>query len=155
RNLHAVDKGFNADRLLIFRIQPQLNGYEPAEIAALYTRLLDRLEAIPGVRGATLSRHPLVALSRRSDGVTVEGSAKTAGTGADINIVAANFFDTMEIPLLLGRAFDERDHADAASVAVVNESFVATHLAGINPIGRRLWFGDNTDGPPIEIVGMT
>ena len=155
RNLHAVDKGFNADHLLIFRIQPQLNGYAPTDSAALYTRLIERIEAIPGVRGATLSRHPLLALSRRADGVTIEGGATTAGASAEVNIVAANFFDTMEIPLLLGRRFDERDRADATNVAVVNERFVATHLAGTNPIGRRLWFGDEASGTPIEIVGMT
>ncbi len=155
RNLHAVDKGFNADHLLIFRIQPQLNGYAPTESAALYTRVIERIEAIPGVRGATLSRHPLLALSRRADGVTIEGVATSAGASAEVNVVAANFFDTMEIPLLLGRAFDERDRADATSVAVVNERFAATHLAGTNPIGRRLWFGDAASGTPIEIVGMT
>ena len=64
-------------------------------------------------------------------------------------------FDTMEIPLLLGRDFDERDRAGSTSVAVVNERFAATYLAGASPIGRRLWFGDAGSGNPIEIVGMT
>ncbi len=154
RNLHAVDKGFNADRLLIFRIQPQLNGYEPAESAALYTRMIERLEAIPGVRGATLSRQPLLACSRRADGVTIEGVA-ASDAGVEINVVAANFFDTMEIPLLIGRRFDERDRAGATKVAVVNERFATTHLAGANPLGYRLWFGDEARGTPMEIVGMT
>jgi len=154
RNLYAVDKGFNADHLLIFGVQPQLNGYAPTESAALYTRMIERLEAIPGVRGATLSRQPLLALSRRADGVTIEGVA-TVRASAEVNVVAANFFDTMEIPLLLGRRFDERDRAEATRVAVVNERFVATHLAGTNPIGHRLWFGAAASGTPIEIVGMT
>jgi predicted permease len=155
RNLHAVDKGFNADSLLIFRVQPQLNGYAPPEIAALYTRLIERIEAIPGVRGATLSRHPLLALSRRSDGITIEGVARTAGAGVDVNVVAPNFFETMEMPLLLGRAFHERDDTARPAVAVVNERFAAVYLDGANPIGRRLWFGDGASGAPIEIVGMT
>jgi predicted permease len=155
RNLYAVDKGFNADHLLIFRVQPQLNGYAPTETAALYTRMIERLEAIPGVRGATLSRQPLLALSRRADGVTIEGVARTAGASAEINVVAANFFDTMEIPLLLGRRFDGRDRAEATRVAAVNERFAAAYLAGANPIGHRLWFGDAPSGTRIEIVGMT
>jgi predicted permease len=154
RNLHAVDKGFNADRLLIFKVQPSLNGYAPAESVALYSRMLERLEAIPGVRGATLSRQPLLALSRRADGVTIEGVPRN-DAGVEINVVAANFFDTMEIPLLLGRRFDERDRAEATRVAVVNERFAAIYLAGANPIGHRLWFGDTAQGIPIEIVGMT
>ena len=131
RNLHAVDKGFNADDLLLFRVQPQLNGYAPPESARLYTRMIERIQAIPGVRAATVSRHPLLGLSRRADSIAVEGVARTAGAGAEVNVVAPNFFETMEIPLLLGRTFDERDHAEAPLVAVVNEAFAATHL------GRR------------------
>ncbi len=155
RNLYAVDKGFNADHLLIFRVQPQLNGYAPTESAALYARIIERLETIPGVRGATVSRHPLLALSRRADSVSIEGVATTAGASAEVNVVAGNFFDTMEIPLLLGRDFDERDRTGSTSVAVVNERFAANYLAGTSPIGRRLWFGDAGSGTPIEIVGMT
>lgn len=154
RNLHLVDKGFNADRLLIFRVQPQLNGYAPQEIAALYTRMLERIEAIPGVRGATLSRHPLLAFSRRSDSVTIEGVERTADASAEVNLVASSFFDTMEIPVLVGRAFDARDGADAPRVAVVNERFATEHLGGANPVGRRLWFGSTTGIAPIEIVGV-
>jgi predicted permease len=87
--------------------------------------------------------------------VIIEGVARTVGASAEVNVVAANFFDTMEIPLLLGRRFDERDRAEATRVAVVNERFAATHLAGANPIGHRLWFGDAPIGTRIEIVGMT
>jgi len=154
-NLHAVDKGFNADHLLIFRVQPQLNGYTPPQIAALYTSMIERIEAIPGVRGATLSRHPLLALSRRADSVTIEGVATAAGAGAEVNVIAPNFLATMEIPLLLGRAFDDRDHMAAPKVAIVNERFAAAYLGGANPIGQRLWFGNAANGTPIEIVGMT
>jgi predicted permease len=155
RNLNAVDTGFNANHLLLCRVQPQLNGYSPTESAALYTRMIDRLGAIPGVRGATLSRHALLGRSNRSDSVTIESVPTAVSASAEVNVVAANFFDTMEIPVLLGRRFDERDRAGAAKVAVVNERFVATHLAGANPIGRRLWFGDARTTAPIQIVGMT
>ncbi len=155
RNLHAVDKGFNADSLLIFRVQPQLNGYAPPEIAALYTRMIERIEAIPGVSSATLSRHPLLGFSRRADSVTIEGVTTATGAGAEVNVVAPGFFDTMEIPLLLGRRFEDRDNAAAPKVAVVNEQFAAAYLAGATPIGHRLWFGDAAGSTPIEIVGMT
>src|SRR4030095_4646854 len=60
RNLHAVEMGFNPNQLLLFRVQPQLNGYRPPDIAALYARLLERIAAVPGVRSATLSRHGLL-----------------------------------------------------------------------------------------------
>ena len=155
RNLRAVDKGFNADGLLLFRIQPQLNGYESAGTSRLYSRMIERIQAIPGVRFATVSRHSLLGLSRRADSVTVEGRSRSDDASAEVNVVAPNFFETMEIPVRLGRTFDERDHAEAPGVAVVNESFATAYLDGANPIGHRLWFGDAATGAPIEIVGMT
>jgi predicted permease len=154
RNLGEVEMGFNPDRLLLFRLQPQLNGYTPPELAALYARLMKRIGSIPGVEAATVSRHPLLSSSRRSEGIRLEG-ASSAGTGADVNVVAPNFFGTMEIPLVLGRTFDDRDGSDRPKVAMVNELFAARHFAGGSPIGRRLWLGETTDSAPLEIVGMT
>ena len=123
RSLHAVEMGFNADKLLLFRVQPQLNGYKPAEIAALYSRLIERIELIPGVRSATLSRHPLLSFSHRTDSVSLEGVRATSEMEAEVNVVAPKFFETMEMPLLLGRAFRESDSAVAPRVAVVNQRF--------------------------------
>lgn len=155
RNLQAVEKGFNADNLLLFRIQPQLNSYKPPEIAALYSRMIERLESIPGVRSATLSRHPLLSFSRRASGITIEGAHASSDAGAEVNVVAPNFFQTMEIPLLLGRTFNERDSAVAPKVAVVNQLFAAKYFAARNPIGHRLRFGGANTDDPVEIVGMT
>ena len=154
RNLQAVEPGFDAGHLLLFRVQPQLNGYIAPEIAALYSRMIERIEALPGVVSATFSRHPLLSFSRRSSGITVEG-VPVADAGAEVNIVAPNFFETMKIPLLLGRAFHERDTAVAPQVAVVNQVFASRYFAGGTPIGRRFWFGNPNDSEPIEIVGMT
>jgi predicted permease len=153
RSLHAVEMGFNADNLLLFRVQPQLNGYKPPEISALYSRLIERIELIPGVRSATLSRHPLLSFSHRSGRISIEGARATSDMGAEVNVVAPNFFETMEIPLLLGRAFRESDGAVAPRVAVVNQRFAEQYFAGGNPIGHRLWFGA-ANGEPMEIVGM-
>ena len=154
RNLHAVNVGFNPDRLLLFRVQPQLNGYRPPEIAALYARMLERLEAVPRVRAATLSRHPLLGFSHRAGNIRVDSPAASPDDSAEVNIVAANFFETMQIPLLLGRTFDDRGGASPHQVAVVNQRFASAYFDG-NPIGRHFWFGAEAAGPPIEIVGMT
>jgi len=154
RNLHAVNVGFNPDRLLLLRVQPQLNGYRPPEIAALYARMLERLEGVPRIRSATLSRHPLLGFSHRASNIRLDSPAASPDDSAEVNIVAANFFETMQIPLLLGRTFDDRDSAPTYKVAVVNQRFGSEYFNG-NPIGRRFWFGAEPAGPPIEIVGMT
>lgn len=154
RNLQAVEMGFSASNLLLFRVQPQLNGYEPPQIAALYSRMLERIGSIPGVRSATLSRHPLLSFSRRASSIRIEGGRGSSDDGAEVNIVAPNFFQTMDIPLLLGRTFTERDSGPAPKVAVVNQRFAARYFAAGNPIGHRLRFG-GADSEPIQIVGMT
>jgi predicted permease len=154
RNLRAVDPGFNTDRLLLFRVQPQLNGYEPGDLESLYSRMIARIEAIPGVRAATVSRHPLLSFSRRADGVTVEGGAATSD-GAEVNVVSPNFFQTMEMPVILGRGLTERDGKTGPKVAVVNEAFAARHLPGSRPIGRSFRFEGGTAADAIEIVGVT
>jgi predicted permease len=154
RNLQSVELGFDARNLLLFRIQPQLNGYEPPAIATLYARAVERIEALPGVRSATFSRHPLLSFSRRSSSLTIDG-VDAAGAGAEVNIVGPRFFETMNIPLLLGRPLDERDGAAAPKVAVVNQAFAEKYLPGGGPIGHRFWFGEAKDGDAIEIVGMT
>ena len=153
RSLHGVEMGFNADNLLLFRVQPQLNGYKPPEISALYSRLIERIELIPGVRSATLSRHPLLSFSHRSDSISLVGARATSDLEAEVNVVAPNFFETMEMPLLLGRAFRNSDGDVAPRVAVVNQRFAAQYFSGGNPIGHRLWFGA-ANGEPMEIVGM-
>jgi predicted permease len=154
RNLHAVEMGFNPNQLLLFRVQPQLNGYRPPDIAALYARLIERISAVPGVRSATLSRHGLLGFSHRASNIRLDNAPASMDDGAEINVVAANFFETLEMPLLRGRTFDDRDSTAAPKVAVVNQLFATKYFGG-QAIGHRFWFGaDNTDAP-IEIVGMT
>jgi predicted permease len=154
RNLRAVETGFNAHNLLLFRVQPQLNGYTPGEIAALYSRMSDRIQTIPGVRSVTLARYPLLSFGRRASGIRMEGAPESAENGVEINIVATNFFETMEIPIVRGRAFDERDRGIAPKVAIVNELFAARHVSAANPIGLRFRFGRSDNSGPIEIVGI-
>ena len=69
-------------------------------------------------------------------------------------MVAPNFFDTMEMRILPGRTFDNRDSRTAPKVADVNQRFAAKYFSG-NPIGHRFWIGGEITGQPIEIVGMT
>jgi predicted permease len=69
--------------------------------------------------------------------------------------VSANYFDVMGVPLLKGRAFDDRDRADAPPVAVVSQSLAQRYFPGEDPVGRRIQFG-NMDGDRrlLEVVGV-
>jgi predicted permease len=157
RNLHHVDMGFNANNLLLFKVDPSLLGYEGDKLADLYQRSFTRLEAVPGVQSVTFSRSPLLAQSSWTGSVYVTGDigpdGKLRDSDTKMHSVRENFFNTMEIPLLTGRGLTEQDDARAPRVAVVNQAFVKAHFPNENPIGKR--FGlDPTKPNDIEIVGV-
>jgi predicted permease len=155
RNLQHVAPGFNVQNLLLFRVDPRLSGYQGDRLKGLYQRMFERIEAVPGVRSVTFSRHPLLAGSRRSSGFyragqPVEGSNPPS---ANIHIVRANFFETMELPVQLGRALSPQDDASAPRVAVINQTLARQFFPNENPIGQRIGFDPNQPGE-MEIVGV-
>jgi predicted permease len=157
RNLQHVDMGFNANNLLLFRVEPSLLGYENEKLADLYQRSFSRLEAVPGVQSVTFSRSPLLAQSSWTSSVYLPGEMGPNGQPRDnetkMHSVRENFFNAMEIPLLMGRGLTEQDDARAPRVAVVNQAFVKAHFGDENPIGKR--FGvDQAKPNDIEIVGV-
>ena len=156
QNLHSVNLGFNSDKLLVFNLNALQAGYKDATLTTFYAELQRRFALIPGVRSATLTELPLVANSSDSTRVTIPGlpvdAAKPLGTS--YARVGPRFFETMQIPILAGRAIDERDNANAPVTVVVNEVFVKKYFAGLWPIGRHFQFGGRAFAVDVEIVGV-
>src|SRR5207244_1995908 len=71
-----------------------------------------------------------------------------------VNWVGPKFFETMGIPLVLGRTIGESDTAASPSVAVVNQEFVRQFLGSGNPLGLRIGLGDRRSPADIEVVGV-
>jgi predicted permease len=157
RNLQHVDTGFNANNLLLFDVEPGLLGYEEEKFADLYQRSFSRLEAVPGVQAVTFSRSPLLSQRSWTGSVYLSGEIGSDGqpleSDAKMHSVRENFFNTMEIPLLLGRGLTEQDDARAPRVAVVNQAFANAHFPNENPIGKRFGFEPSKPNE-IEIVGI-
>jgi predicted permease len=154
RNLEAVDVGFNRENLLLFRVDPRLSGYRAPQIPDLYQRISERIQAVPGVRSVALSRHPLLSGSRRTSNIFVEGPANQTADVVYINLVSERFFETMEIPLLIGRAFSAHDDQRSPKVAVINQKLARKYFGDENPVGRRFSFGGEESEEKIEIVGI-
>ena len=156
-HLQNVDAGFNRRNLVLFTIDATSAGYARDQFASLHARLQARLEKIPGVRAATFSRVAVLSRVRQSNTISVQGlpSPPDAAAGVNMNGLAANFFAAMELPLVVGRGFSERDDATAPTVAVVNQALVKKYFGRENPIGRRIVY---TLGPAAsysaEIVGV-
>jgi predicted permease len=155
QNLQHVALGFNPQNLLLFRVDPSVNGYQGERLAQIYQRMFDRIEAVPGVRSVTFSRHPLLSGKRGGRGFNVVGRPVDLNNrpSAHIHIVRANFFETMEIPIQSGRGLSPQDDAKAPRVTVVNQAFVRRFFPNENPIGKSLRFGPNPSDEA-EIVGV-
>jgi len=158
-NLQRVEPGFNEENLLLFNIDPSLLGYKDDRLRNFYQQVFTRLEAEPGVRAVTFSRSALLSHSATS-GTFDLPNAKPGLDGkvpqtAEVYFheVRENFFDAMEIPLLLGRTFTSKDDLKAPKVAVVNQKFAEKYLSGVNPIGQRFSM-DIARPDPIEIIGL-
>ncbi|HST19637.1 MAG TPA: ABC transporter permease [Blastocatellia bacterium] len=159
-NLQKVDTGFNQQNLLLFGADPGLIGYKGDRLIGLYNQMAERIEAVPGVRGVTFSRVPLLSgsMSSRSFylmGVTAAPDGEIKSTGnVYIHQVRENYLETMGIPVLLGRSFTERDNAQAPRVVVVNQTFADRYFPEENPVGKRFSFDSKKPGE-VEIIGVT
>jgi predicted permease len=156
RNLQSVEGGFNRENLVIFGIDPRPNHYKGEQIAQLHRRVLERIEAIPGVRSATLSLYPLLSGSRDESNIVLQGQAPQPGGDRRVlvNEVAANFLDTIDVPILRGRGLNARDDAPAPKVAVINQALARRYFGNKDPIGQRFGLGGSETSGQIEIVGI-
>jgi predicted permease len=152
RNLTHTDLGFEPDRVVSANINLRVVQYPVGQLPDLYRRLIERLEALPGVQSAANSTCLLATNCHRGSGLTVVGYQPPSGEQIQIeeNYVSHRFFSTVGMRLLAGRDFDERDTEKAPKVAVVNETLARQFFGGRNVIGAHLGHGQ----PDIEIVGV-
>jgi predicted permease len=153
--LYSVDTGFERNKVLQAWVLPALNGYDHASEMSLYPQLLEKLNAIPGVQSASLSRLRMI-FGRWNRDVWVPEPAD-AGKGPRqvyCDPAGPQFFATMGIPLLLGREFSFADTATSPKVAIISESMARGFFAGKDPIGERFRFDHADVGPDITIVGV-
>jgi macrolide transport system ATP-binding/permease protein len=149
-----VDLGFNRENILLFNVNAAQAGYKDAALKNFYAELYGRFRALPGVRNATMTHLPLVADSTSSTTVTIPGLPKTEEErSTDVTQVGPEFFETMQIPILLGRPLDVRDRDGAQATAVVNEVFAKKYFPSVSPLGRHFGFGEKPS-VDIEIVGV-
>jgi macrolide transport system ATP-binding/permease protein len=155
-NLHSVEIGFNQENLLTFSMDASQAGYKGEALKAFYARMDERFRGLPGVRAASVSDMPMVAGANHGTGVTLPGAPKATGGGGPSTAYATvgpAFFETMQLPIVLGRPLDSRDVEGTPLVAVVNEVFAKKYFPDQNPIGRQFGLG-NSEAGNLTIVGV-
>lgn len=153
-NLDRVDPGFAPDGLVLFRIDAShaiaqggvaTGPVEPAAVGVFARRLLDRLEAVPGVESATFMENPLLSGIMSNNEGTIDGRR----VSMHMNGVGPRFFETLGIPLIAGRAPTLED-GTTADVAVVNQTAARRYFGDDRPLGRRFTFGTRE----LEVIGV-
>jgi predicted permease len=158
--LQHVQPGFNPANVLTARVAlPNAHYGKPEEAAVFYSKLLERIASLPGVRAASAAWWIPLSGSEVTFNFDIQERPvpKAQQPIVQVNAVAPDYFKTLRMPMTGGRDFSARDDIKAPFVAIVNETFAREFFPGENPIGKRITPGGSvTPGePPVrEIVGV-
>jgi putative ABC transport system permease protein len=161
--LDRVDPGYRADSVLTMIVDPLGSQYPTTEaLLKFYEDVRQEVVAAPGVRSAawatTLPMGPSDAGSIAFEAVGEAPVEQSQRPIADYQVVSPGYFSTVDLPLVAGRSFEDRDTGTSVPVCIVNEALVRKHLQGRSPIGMRLRLlsTDGQGGEPEvrEIVGV-
>jgi predicted permease len=156
QNMQRKNLGFNQNNLLLFGVDPTRTGHHGEALVNLFTQLHLQIQALPGVKSATLYEFaPFTGWSSNTS-ITIEGSShKVDNKIVRFGTVGPDFFASMQVPIVLGRDILHTDTMNSPKVAVVNQTFVQNFLAGENPIGHYFSFDKSADSNRrSEIVGV-
>ncbi len=145
--LQRVDSGYRADRVLAATVFGNFSKYPDAQSQlALYEPLVERLNQLPGVDAAAITNAvPLVGANPNETPFDIEGRTPDAARRprGDVRVVSPRYFEALNIPVLLGRAFSPLDHREAARVVMINQAMVR-YWDGGEPVGARLSVDNGT-----------
>jgi predicted permease len=155
-NYSRLNPGFDRDHLLSVHLDTHLVNYQASEFPSLYERLTSQLEAIPGVRSASVTTCSIVSGCIDSSAIRIADDNHPEGSRhgeSQVNNVAPNYFETVGIGLLQGRAFATIDGPTSPKVAMVNQAFARKFLSGSDAVGRRFSYADDAQ-VTFAIVGL-
>jgi putative ABC transport system permease protein len=159
--LSHVDLGFNPNHLLTASFDLSDVRYNPDQQDRFIRNLMTRLNTLPGVESASgvlplpLSNNHFGISFNLVDHPVPQGNEPTA----DIHVVTPGFFEIMQMPLVRGRLFDERDQRNGEPVIIVSAAFARKFFPNEDPIGRKITIGAG-EGPARanyktrEVVGV-
>jgi predicted permease len=161
-SLHAVDPGFRSDGVLLFWLYPTLSGVDGPAEKDLYRAVEDRLSEVPGVRSASDFRFGFLAGRWERQAFAEGGAGGRESRPVFFDAVGPGFFETMGIPVRIGRGVSRQDTPGSAKVVVLNQSAANRLFGDASPLGRTIGFetppggSAGTAGAPeeMEVVGV-
>lgn len=156
-----VDRGYRAEGALTMIVDPLGARYPtPASLLQFFDAVEQEIRALPGVRSvawaSTLPLGPSYAGEYFFEIVGDPSVPDSQRPTADYQIVSDDYFGTLDLPLITGRGFNDRDTRDTVPVCIVNEAFVRRYLQNRSPIGVRVAIRPEVQAQPVvrEIVGV-
>jgi predicted permease len=155
-NLQSVALGYPKEHLLQVAVDGPAAGYKGPALLNFYRNVTERLQALPGVSGASYSDLGLMTGKESQSRIEVEGyiARSDADRRARYEYISPGYFAVVGVPLILGREFSLRDAETSPKACLINEALAKHFFAGQNPIGRHITVLVKADHIPLEIVGV-
>jgi predicted permease len=154
RNATSVDLGYDVDRVLLADINLDVRGYSADAGQGVYQRLLERLQALPGVEAVGAARITVLSGGSRAgevggDGRPVADDQRNA-LAVRVNVVSDRYLDAMGIGVRAGRGFLPSDSASAPRVTIISQRLASSVFRDADPLGRTVFYGDT----PLVVIGV-
>jgi putative ABC transport system permease protein len=155
--LVSTNPGFDSHNLLTARvILPSSRYGDEAKILGFYARLIERVKGLPGVVAATGNVFAPFQGPGSATSFEIVGRPAPEGMApvTDVRAVAADYFETLHIPLVEGRTFSPEELAQKRGVVVINQTLARKHFPGRSPLGEKLVINMRESGAPSTIIGV-
>jgi putative ABC transport system permease protein len=164
--LHGMPRGFNPNNVLTTQVWlPRAKYSDGRQVANFFHEVLERIEKLPGVESASAVNFPPLARQYTTVSFAIEGHIPSPDEvlSARCSVISAEYFRTMNIPLLTGRPFNDRDADETHGVAIISASMARRFWPDSDPIGykirpqftrqRYFWIPESRN-LPLTIVGV-
>jgi putative ABC transport system permease protein len=159
--LRGMDTGFRTANVLTMRVNASNTRYpQGPQLSQFCDQLLQRVRALPGVKGAAATTNLFLSNTPSSGTFTLEDRPPfppSEQIEATLDTASPGFFETMQARLVRGRFLDAHDWENAPRAAVINETFANRYWPNQDPVGKHFIFGNSKPGPNeswITIVGV-
>jgi len=154
-----VKPGFETENILTAKVTlPKYSYADSRQQADFYTRLLEAIATLPGVKAAGAVNDLPLGAGRDSDEFTIErrgANDVSSSTGScQDRLVSPDYFRVMNIPLIKGRTFTKADASSAPPVVIISQSFARRFFPNEDPLGQHITFADPAAAPWPTIVGV-
>ena len=156
RNLATTSTGFDRENVLVFRTDIDAAGYKQDEkLIGLYARISERLSRLPGVRAAGISQRSF-GQGRWSESFTVPGISipQSERIIQQVGLVSPGYFETLRIPILAGRGFNDKDLPGAPYAVIISATFAKQVFGGSDAVGRILKMGPIDKDHDYQVIGI-